>query len=372
MNSCSETASVIVTLKNGPLTAVWDEYHFCRGSSITLGSLYTAHSTGVSYKWTPSIGLDNPSSGNPRAIVDTITTYFLTATENGCSTKDSLKIVIEKTPVINAGPDLTICNGNSVQIQAISDGDYRYVWQPALNLSSQTELQPIASPIVKMTYTVIAISEPGNGCHSSDTVVVSVASCVNLITVLDITQDTTGVKIDNKVGLPVLDSCFLDYNIPLDSFKIASFIDMGDSLKLKWEFYQNPNIYKIETSISKTALKDGTNQIMLPIHCSHDKSLKNNTFAALLMLLTTDLKEQKESKIRIFPNPTSNSITVEILNAMKTECIFELYTIDSRKLLQQQTTSKTNIIDLTSYPQGIYILKSITQEGVSTQRIIKN
>jgi gliding motility-associated-like protein len=60
-------------------------------------------SGGVSYEWTPSTGLNNPTIRNPIATVTQDITYYLKAyTPAGCVSYDTMKIVIY------AGPDLYV------------------------------------------------------------------------------------------------------------------------------------------------------------------------------------------------------------------------------------------------------------------------
>lgn len=72
----------------------------------------------------------------------------------------------------------------------------------------------------------------------------------------------------------------------------------------------------------------------------------------------------QNQKITIYPNPTSNDIFVEVQEQLLN---LELYTINGQKILQTQE----NTLQMSSLPQGIYLLKVYTANGVAQEKIIK-
>ncbi|MBU0487667.1 MAG: T9SS type A sorting domain-containing protein [Bacteroidetes bacterium] len=69
-----------------------------------------------------------------------------------------------------AGPDVTICEGQSTTLNATGGGDYS--WSPSISLSAPNISNPIATPTVTTTYTVMITS--AEGCTATDEVVVFV------------------------------------------------------------------------------------------------------------------------------------------------------------------------------------------------------
>ncbi|HTN07385.1 PKD domain-containing protein [Agriterribacter sp.] len=72
--------------------------------------------------------------------------------------KDSTIILPNPTPgpaPVNLGPDKNICMGSSVQLDAGQEPGATYVWSPATGLSNTSVYNPVASPSVATTYTVI-------------------------------------------------------------------------------------------------------------------------------------------------------------------------------------------------------------------------
>jgi len=71
----------------------------CLGSDIKL-STYVDYPTGVTYSWSPSTGLDNPSSSSPTAInVTSPVTYSVTVTNGICPETSSMTILPVNPPV---------------------------------------------------------------------------------------------------------------------------------------------------------------------------------------------------------------------------------------------------------------------------------
>jgi len=75
---------------------------------------------------------------------------------------------------------------------------------------------------------------------------------------------------------------------------------------------------------------------------------------------------------RIYPNPFTNDITVELNTNIEDEIEISVFTLNGQKVLEKiYFTPKFTITDLNKLTKGTYILKMISKEGVITQKIIK-
>jgi gliding motility-associated-like protein len=157
-----------VTVNALPLANAGSNATICNGSTTNL--LATG---GVSYQWTPSTGLDNPSIANPIANPTSTTTYIVLVTDvNGCKNSDSVDVLVNSLPMVSAGSNTAICIGSSTTLNA--SGATTYVWSPATDLSSALIPNPIANPSVTTTYNVIGTDN--NGCTNTSNVTVNVNS----------------------------------------------------------------------------------------------------------------------------------------------------------------------------------------------------
>ncbi len=100
-----------------------------------------------------------------------------------------------------------------------------------------------------------------------------------------------------------------------------------------------------------------------------DNSLYSGTYGdgvwkrPLSELIVSKEKLQKDNAFKIFPNPTTDLITIDAENINK----IELCDIHGRQVY----TGKNNTIDLSQQPQGIYIIKITTDKLTISKKIIK-
>lgn len=106
-------------------------------------------------------------------MAGTFTLQYLFTANNGCKDSAVQPITVWQTPIINAGPGLSVLEGNSALIQASSgSNNLTYLWAPATYLNNDTLLQPTTTPLKNITYIVQATDS--NGCKASDTVIIKV------------------------------------------------------------------------------------------------------------------------------------------------------------------------------------------------------
>jgi gliding motility-associated-like protein len=97
----------------------------------------------------------------------------------------SALLAIHPNPTADAGNNITICPGFSVNLSA--SGGTNYMWSPSATLSNANISNPTASPATNTSYQVIVVD--GNNCKDKDSVAVFV-----------ILNDTCGVSIYNLIS----------------------------------------------------------------------------------------------------------------------------------------------------------------------------
>jgi gliding motility-associated-like protein len=88
-------------------------------------------------------------------IVTGVYTYYATATLNGCSSVDSVKVTVLNSFTATAGPPVTICFGQSAPLSVTGGSSWN--WTPS-GTSCDTCPQTTATPSVSTIYTVVAAS----------------------------------------------------------------------------------------------------------------------------------------------------------------------------------------------------------------------
>ncbi len=99
--------------------------NLCRGDTIQLQAY-----GGVSYKWSPSAGLNNPNIATPIAKPDVTTTYIVTVADRcGFESKQEVTLVVNGDPIlVELGPDKTFCAGDIVRLDASRSGAKTFKW----------------------------------------------------------------------------------------------------------------------------------------------------------------------------------------------------------------------------------------------------
>jgi len=126
----------------------------CLGESVTLSSGSLTQPT-----WRPfDAGLSCINCPNPVASPTVSTTYTLHGIDsNGCDVRDTLTVNIFDPEDVNAGPNLAVCRGESIELQAQATGVFQWTAHPTL--SDTLALRPIVSPTDTTTYYLTASND---------------------------------------------------------------------------------------------------------------------------------------------------------------------------------------------------------------------
>src|SRR5690606_37785825 len=111
--------------------------------------------------------------------------YVFGTDVNGCSKMDSVLITVDPLPTVSAGPNISICTGDSVQLNAT--GANTYVWDSHPTFLSPTNVaNPFVKPIAATTYQVEGTNTT-TGCQNSASVTVT----LNPLPTIDAGMDTS-------------------------------------------------------------------------------------------------------------------------------------------------------------------------------------
>ncbi len=145
---CSANDTVEVTVLPAPSVTLSRDTIVCRNSPAQLEA-----SGGISYRWHPAAGLDNPYIANPVARSDSNIVYTVTVTDaNQCTNEDSVAVNVFPYPTFTVSADRAICRGSSVTLQA-TGGDL-FQWSPDFSLDDPFSAAPTATPQATTIYTV--------------------------------------------------------------------------------------------------------------------------------------------------------------------------------------------------------------------------
>jgi gliding motility-associated-like protein len=157
ISGCDSTSNIVLIVSIPIVNAGLDQI-ICSGQIATLTG--TGAGVGANYLW--NNGVIDASAFTPAVGA---LNYVVTGTNaNGCVDTDTVNVLVNALPIINAGLDQVICIGASVTLTG-SNGN-TYVWNNGV-------LNAIAfNPIATNTYTVTGTDV--NGCIDTDQVLVTV------------------------------------------------------------------------------------------------------------------------------------------------------------------------------------------------------
>jgi gliding motility-associated-like protein len=162
-SGCVNTDQVVVTVNPIPTVNAGPDVSICANGNTTLTA------TGATtYSWAPG----GQTTASITVAPVTETTYTVTGTALGCTNSDQVVVMVLATASINAGPDVSICQGTSTVLSA--SGGVTYTWNNGVGSGNGISV----NPNVTTTYTVSGTD--ANGCIGSDDVLVTVNMLPNV------------------------------------------------------------------------------------------------------------------------------------------------------------------------------------------------
>jgi len=169
---CVKTDSLEVSIIGIVSSFDEDSTYLCPGDTFTLFT--DSVQANLPILWTPSTFLSTTSPNFTRFSPPTSSWYrFNYMDVDGCLGKDSIYILVNGEVPTNAGPDQSICLGDTVTIggNPIAPPNTNFVWLNAASLSDANAPNPSAFPSTTTTY---ILSTSNDTCSGLDTVVIEV------------------------------------------------------------------------------------------------------------------------------------------------------------------------------------------------------
>lgn len=152
------------------LTRIVSPSPICFGESKTLFASIDS-SLINSFIWHSGLYLNDSTISNPIATPPITTKYYVDATnENGCTKRDSVTVIVNPLPVVNAGNDTTICYGNLAKLFA--SGARMFTWFPSDSVSRFNIANPTTAPYKNLD--LMVEGRDANGCTDIDSVTITV------------------------------------------------------------------------------------------------------------------------------------------------------------------------------------------------------
>src|SRR5690606_28387541 len=153
------TQSFTIPIYIWPVPVASNDTTICINDSAALNVI-----GGGNFQWTvlpggdPVTSLSCTNCSDPVATPTQTTTYVVTSTVNNFCLRntDTVTVTVVRGPVIDVGPDITTCIGETVQldINLVPDPGttYNILWSPNTYLNSDTVANPLSTPTNDITY----------------------------------------------------------------------------------------------------------------------------------------------------------------------------------------------------------------------------
>jgi gliding motility-associated-like protein len=147
---CIDTIQRIVPVLDKPPLTVTNDTLICDIDTLQLNAVGLGNFT-----WSPNYNINNVNTQNPLVSPDVRTKYYVDLNAGpGCTNRDSVIVDVKSFVTLSVPNDTTICRGDAITLRPASDA-LNYQWLPPGTLNDPGVKNPIATPLVNTTYTVI-------------------------------------------------------------------------------------------------------------------------------------------------------------------------------------------------------------------------
>lgn len=137
----------------------------CTGNAITWAQ-GVGGGGGYTYTWNNGMGSNDTIFPMP-----TETTFYTVSVSDLCNStavEDSVLVIIDDGPDVDAGNDVSVCIGGSIVLNGSTTSvGSDFLWSPAADLDDETLANPVSTPLADTEY-ILTVTR-SDGCFNSDT-----------------------------------------------------------------------------------------------------------------------------------------------------------------------------------------------------------
>lgn len=373
-----------------PITILGDN-EICEGESTTLSISFPI--SGVIYTWVNSNG-NIVGTGNSITVSPTTDeTYTVTGLINSCDGQNAFHVTVTPKPSLDLGEDIILCEGDNLPV-TISSGHakgYTYNWTLDGNFYASTSY-------VQADYEgeyCLHITQNSTGCSNDDCVLVKFDERLDNTAEFDYTVSCPNGN--NYIEIDIDVAPFNGYSPPnymITQYKIYEYTSSGSLLYLTYYntiaddfdftfggtpssgnakpgFFTQDKSYVIERRIMSYpgGCLPWTSHFSDVISCTAKNGTQtSNTYEEMETVVKT--RAMTSLEMTLYPNPTSGNVTINLSNNTGNEQV-EIIDHMGKVVLKDQINTATKTLDVNHLANGIYLVRIISGDQVTTEKLIK-
>ncbi|MEY5132695.1 MAG: hypothetical protein RLZZ198_699, partial [Bacteroidota bacterium] len=352
-NGCTNTAQVQVAVNALPVVSAGANQAVCTGTAVTLSG-----SGASTYVWNNNI--QNGTSFTPNATQ----TYTVIGTDaNGCTNTAQVLVTVNPLPQLVLGNNINTCVGSPVTLNAT--GAVTYNWSGGV--------QNGVSFVPNTTQYYVVTGVNGLGCSTTDSILVSVhnptSSTINITACnsYSLNGDTfnqSGTYIQTIQNVMGCDST-ITLNLVINVPPLLPIITVNNDVTLttltqpnvsyQWVFCNTWLPINNQTDTSFTSTINGQFAVIVSNGCG-------SVTSECVTIDNVNLTDLTKNELNIYPNPTTDFITIEGLSDVETS----FYLMDTRGRIVKNgyLNSSAPQISLLNLSTGIYWLHIIGNKPI--------
>jgi gliding motility-associated-like protein len=172
--TCLTTDTVEVTVNPLPTVNAGPNITICVDESTQLEAVINGGSSPYTIQWDFAPLLSNALIANPVASPINTTTFTVTVTDdNQCIADDDVTVLVNPLPVVEAGPDITVCDQQIAEVltgfSASTSGTGEWIGTGISNPAGE-----FTSPGIGNYWVYYVFTAGGNSCEDTDSILVTV------------------------------------------------------------------------------------------------------------------------------------------------------------------------------------------------------
>lgn len=342
---CSLLDSVMVTINPMAIINLDNDISICDNGAGFIDAGYFGED--YTYQW-------NTGSTEQFIRVSAEGNYSVEVSHiDGCVASDSAYVSLDKSPVIDLGSDAILCKNSGLTLDAGTPGS-AYFWGSSNGLTSAYQTLEVADTGKYWVYVIAP-----NGCSNSDSIDIIHTN----MSIEPLFMCASNIRIGDTVR-------FVDLSVPDPTAYHWSFGDFIAS-----EENEPTHIYYAEqdytvtmtaynnvcsASVTKTLTVEGYNPYYL--NKMAEDNLKPPTG-----LISID-------HVKIYPNPTSNNVMLELEISESANIGIYVYNINGQLLHMEKHNGIQKFeqfIDLSNFYEGMYFVRVVTVNEAKTFKVLK-